>query len=244
MNTHFQSYEPVGNHAGLLEGTKDGYEILKVSRDEISKMNPNLPSIVQSKDDMKTLSNFIAGSNVITKTMLSCLSSALGLTGEARLECSHRNERKSNTSLAMFRYMPGNSATSREIGHQKHTDIGSLTLLFSEQWGLQVLPPRSSSWGFVEPRAGHAIVNVGDSLRFSSGHKLFSCVHQVVPFNAVDDRYSIAYFLRPGNDTMFLDSQGRWVTAGRWHDEKYDVFKASDAENHQTDAILLGGMAK
>ncbi|EFX01677.1 2og-Fe oxygenase family protein [Grosmannia clavigera kw1407] len=236
-------YEPIGNHAGLLDSTKDGYEIFKVSRDEISKTSPNLPFIVNNKGDIETLLSFIAGSNIITKTILSCLSTALGLTGAARLEYSHRNEHKSNSSLAMFRYIPGSLTTSKEIGHQKHTDIGSLTLLFSEQWGLQVLPPQSSTWAFVEPRPGHAVINVGDSLRFASEHMLYSCVHRVVPFNTADDRYSIAYFLRPENDAKFLDSQGRWVTASQWHDEKYDVFKVSHGQHSPADAILLGGMA-
>ncbi|KAL2869025.1 gibberellin 20-oxidase family protein [Aspergillus lucknowensis] len=235
-------YEPVGNHAGVVEDTKDGYEILKVSRDEISTRYPNLPSIINNDDDIKTFSDFIAGSNIITKTMLSCLSTSLGLTGESRFETSHRNEHKSNSTLAMFRYLPGDMQTSKEIGHQKHTDIGSFTLLFSEQWGLQVLPPGSDTWGFVEPREGHAVINVGDSLRFASGHKLYSCIHQVVPFNNTEDRYSVAYFLRPESEAKYLDSQGRWVTASQWHDEKYDLFKATHADQRLANSMLVGGM--
>lgn len=220
----------------------DGYEILQVSRDEIKTPNPNLPSIVDNADDIKTFSDFIAGSNIITKTMLSCLSTALGLSGEARFENIHRNEHKSNSALAMFRYLPGDMKTSKEIGHQKHTDIGSLTLLFSEQWGLQVLPPGCDTWGFVEPREGHAVINVGDSLRFASGHRLFSCIHQVVPIDNIADRYSVAFFLRPESDAKYLDSQGRWVTAGQWHDEKFDVFKATHAEQRLANSVLVGGM--
>ncbi|KAJ5370010.1 uncharacterized protein N7496_006102 [Penicillium cataractarum] len=235
-------YEPVGNHTGVLEGTMDGYEILQVSRDEIRMPNPNLPSIVHNTRDIKTFSDFIGGSNIITKTILSCLSTAFGLSGEARFENAHRNEHKSNSALAMMRYLPGDPQSSKEIGHQKHTDIGSLTLLFSEQWGLQVLPPGSDTWGFVEPKKGHAVVNVGDSLRFASGHKLFSCIHQVVPIDNVADRYSIAFFLRPENHAKFLDSQGRWVRADQWHDEKFDVFKATHAEQKLVNSMLVGGM--
>lgn len=51
------------------------------------------------------------------------------------------------------------------MGHNKHTDIGTLTLLFTEQLGLQLelQHPGSDEWEFVAPLAGHAIVNVGDS---------------------------------------------------------------------------------
>lgn len=41
----------------------------------------------------------------------------------------------------MMHYIPSNPVTDKNIGHQKHTDISSLTLLFSEQWGLQIRPP-------------------------------------------------------------------------------------------------------
>lgn len=220
----------------------DGYQILQVSREEIRTSSPNLPSIVHNADDIKTFSDFIAGSNIITKTMLSCLSSALGLNGEARFESMHRNEHKSKSALAMMCYLPGDVKTSKEIGHQKHTDIGSLTLLFSEQWGLQILPPGCNTWNFVEPRKGHAVVNVGDSLRFASNHSLFSCIHQVVPIDNVMDRYSVAFFLRPDNNAKFLDSQGRWITAEQWHDEKFDVFTLPHSEQRLANSMLVGGM--
>lgn len=174
--------------------------------------------------------------------MLSCLSTALGLKGADRFENSHRNGHKSNSTLAMFRYIPGNLDTSKCVGHQKHTDIGSLTLLFSHQWGLQVQRPGTDQWEFVAPREGHAVINVGDSLRFASGHALYSCIHQVVPMDLQEDRYSIAYFLRPESDAKYKDSKGRWVTASQWHDEKYEIFQQEHAQQKEGHIILTGGM--
>ena len=189
---------------------------------------------------MKLFDGFVAGSNIITKTMLACLSKALSLKGPDRFETSHRNDHKSNSTLALFRYIPTDLA-GECVGHLKHTDIGSLTLLFSEQWGLQVMPLGTSSWEFVAPRPGHAIINVGDSLRFASGYSLQSCIHQVVPMDVAEDRYSIAYFLRPESEKVFKDSEGRWVTASQWHDEKYEVFKQPHSEQ-PANSILTGGM--
>ncbi|PVI04055.1 2og-Fe oxygenase family protein [Periconia macrospinosa] len=239
-------YEPVGNHAGVDDGTKDGYEILKVSRDELSKgSNINLPSIIKDNHDVKVFDDFVAGFNIITKTMLSALSTSLGLQGGERFENLHRTNHKSNSTLAMFRYIPGDIKTSKEVGHQKHTDIGSLTLLFSEQWGLQVQrpgPQDHEKWEFIEPKPGHAVINVGDSLRFASGHQLYSCIHQVVPIDNLEDRYSIAYFLRPENEAKYKDSNGRWVTASEWHDTKYEVFQKEHQQQLGSDSILMGGM--
>ncbi|KAH8159150.1 hypothetical protein CIB48_g9110 [Xylaria polymorpha] len=124
----------------------------------------------------------------------------------------------------MMHYIPSDPRTDTNIGHQKHTDISSLTLLFSEEWGMQIRPPGAREFGFVEPRPGTAVINVGDSLRFASGHTMQSCIHRVVPYDYSQHRYSIAYFLRAENDTLFTDSEGRLITAGQWHDEKFFAF--------------------
>lgn len=223
-----------------MDGTKDGYAILQVSRKEIRTRNPKLPSIVNNADDIEIFSDFIGYSNMITKVLLSCLSTALGLSGEARFETFHRNDRKSNTALGMMRYDPGDLKLSKEIGHQKHTDIGSLTLLFSEERGLQVLPPGCDTWGFVEPRKGHVVVNVGDWLHFASNGRLSSCIHQVVPISNKEYRYSIAFFLRPEDDAEFVDSQGQLVTMADWHSRKMKMFGAPSAK--QSLPVLCVGM--
>ncbi|KAI0966531.1 putative 2OG-Fe(II) oxygenase family oxidoreductase [Xylaria arbuscula] len=244
-------YEPVGLHAGLAENSRDGYECLKVALSELAIDSPNLPSIISNEDDIKTLQDFSAGGDIITKIMLSCLSNAMCLTGSDRFETFHRSWCNSNCTLAMFRYIPGDlksQCQQNTVGHQQHTDIGSFTLLFSDQYGLQVQPTDKpdADFGFVEPRPGHAIINVGDSLRFASGQKLYSCIHRVVPFDESDYRYSIAYFLRPEIDVEWKDSEGRLITAGKWHDEKYEVFSATH-EIQKTSVpktMLLGGMTE
>ncbi|KAL8414509.1 hypothetical protein RB594_005660 [Gaeumannomyces avenae] len=242
------SYEPVGSRTGVVPGAKDGYEMLKVSRDEIQRDSPKIPSPVKNSDDMRILENNIGSCNTVTKVILSALSTGMNLTGASRFENSHRNERPSTTTLSMMHYLPQvQLAGDNKIGHQKHTDISSLTLLFSDQWGLQVRPPGTCGareMGFVRPKPGCAFVHVGDSLRFASGMKFQSCIHRVVPgFDREEHRYSIAYFLRAEDDAMFVDSEGRYVTAGQWHDEKFKAF--TDPELWQAMApksMILGGM--
>jgi len=236
-------YEPVGSRTGVFADTKDGYEMIKVSRDEIQRSSPHLPDVIKNSPDIKILENAIAGCNVVTKTILSSLSTALGLNGAGRFENSHRNDRPSTTTLAMMHYIPSDPTIAQRIGHQKHTDISSLTLLFSQQWGLQIRPPGAREFGFVEPKDGCAIINVGDSLRFASGHKMQSCIHRVVPFDPTEHRYSIAYFLRAEDDTMFTDSEGRYITAGQWHDEKFFAFtNPPELQAQAPPSMLLGGM--
>lgn len=178
----------------------------------------------------------------MTSTLLGCLSDALGLNGEARFEESHREGEPTNTTLVLLKY-PKN-ANSTNLGHNKHTDIGSITVLFSSEWGLQVFTPGSKKWAYVQPRPDHAIINVGDSLRFLAGKKLVSCLHRVIPLNGTsqdEDRYSIAYFRRPESNIKFDDVNGIKITAEKWHDDKYVMFGEPHAKQ-EASMMLTGGM--
>ncbi|EOA81689.1 uncharacterized protein SETTUDRAFT_157592 [Exserohilum turcica Et28A] len=236
-------YEPVGSRNGVLENTRDGYEMVKISRDEIQRSAPHIPRNLTSASDLKTLEASISGSNIIGKTILCALSTAFGLTGPSRFETLHRNHRPSTSTLALMHYIPSDPAQDQHVGHQKHTDISSLTVLFTEQWGLQIRPPGTREFGFVAPQPRHAIINVGDSLRFASGHVFQSCVHRVVPYEYSEHRYSVAYFLRAEDETMLRDSEGRYVTSRQWHDEKFMAFLAGPADQKAAPkSLLLGGM--
>ena len=48
---------------------------------------------------------------------------------------------------------------------------------------------------------------VPDAECIASGMKMQSCIHLVVPFDPNVHRYSIAYFLRAEDETMFMDGE-------------------------------------
>ncbi|KAE8408447.1 hypothetical protein BDV37DRAFT_172421 [Aspergillus pseudonomiae] len=237
-------YEPCGTSAGAVPGTLDFYETLKIARSEMYEKSASLPQT--AKDNLELFDRFIRAADTITTTILARLSDAFNLCSGLRFEDKHRPDGKSRSTLTLFRY-PKQEAQENKVGHNKHTDIGTLTLLFSEQWGLQVLSPETSEWSFVAPKQGHAVINVGDSLRFLSGNVLKSCVHRVAPRNESgrqeEHRYSIAYFLRAEDVVQYKDSKGRVISARDWHDEKYEVFRLSHDESN-SDRILTGGMEK
>jgi isopenicillin N synthase-like dioxygenase len=60
------------------------------------------------------------------------------------------------------------------------TDFGSVTILFNQLGGLQVINPQSYEWKYVKPQPDHAIVNLGDALVKLVGDRLYSGVHRVV----------------------------------------------------------------
>jgi isopenicillin N synthase-like dioxygenase len=97
-------YEPVGSRTGAFgPGTKDGYEMLKVSRDEIQRGSPKVPHPIKNNGELRILENTIGSCNTITKVILSALSSGLNLTGASRFENSHRNDRPSATTVSRNR---------------------------------------------------------------------------------------------------------------------------------------------
>jgi hypothetical protein len=162
--------------------------------------------------------DFVSHSHDVLTHMLTILSTMLHLEGTERLEALHRKEGKSGDHMRLVKYtaQPRNATTKASSPSQAsvmlvpHTDFGSLTLLLSNQPGLQLMDPDSNAWKFVEPRPGSAIVNAGDALaKFSNG--LFkACQHRVVQVAQTElelfgsyamtskaPKYSLGYFLRP-----------------------------------------------
>ncbi|KAF5571004.1 2og-fe oxygenase family [Fusarium phyllophilum] len=131
----------------------------------------------------------------------------LNLRGASRLDTHHRDDARSKSTLYFLHYPPGMQNLD-EVGQNMHTDIGTLTLLFAPQWGLQVVSPVTGAWEYVQPREGHAIINVADTLRFLSNKRFRSALYRVLPIGGVqrEDRYAVSYFLRAADDTEFKDS--------------------------------------
>lgn len=258
-------YEPCGTSTGAADGRLDHYESLKVQC-ESSKHAPahqltedkHQVSLMQLesqshdiapaiKEKMELFQTFVGGAHGLTMTILEGLAEAMHLpAGKNILLTAHEKSKPNTSTMSMFRYPHQSAAEVAEgLGHNKHTDLGTLTFLLCRQPGLQVLSPQLNKWVYVEPKPGHAIINVGDSLRYLSQNKLLSAVHRVLPHGGrqVNHRHSIAFFLRPADDTVYSDVCGRSISARAWHDEKFDHFRASHLEQAQN-VILTGGMER
>lgn len=123
--------------------------------------------------------------------------------------------------------------------------MGSLTFLFTRQAGLQIQcvekGEAKGDWEWVRPpRAGHAIVNVGDSLSLLTNGVLRSCVHRVgqIPNRAMPTRYSFAYMVRPADQTVMVAPQTSQIPAAEpgvlaltceeWMRRKYSVLRLEE----------------
>ena len=151
----------------------------------------------------------------------------------------HRPELPSTSATALLKY-PRQQPGSDTAGHIAHADVGSLTLLFSSQGGLQVLHPALNHWVNIKPVLGYEVVNTSDSLRHLSQQNLKSCLHRVLPCTSAEaeDRFSAIYFMRPEKDASFLDETGKEWKSIEWHVRKFDAFRNRDAEKAKS--ILRG----
>lgn len=184
------------------------------------------------------LSDFARGVTAATTAIFTSLSTALGFAPGTGFEAFHRPGVPAPDMLRLLKYSR-QPAEDRGAPQNPHTDLGSLTVLFTQTPGLQRLRPRRGSedepaWEFVAPRDGCAIVNVGDGMVALTNGLLHSCLHRVVPMpgRRMEERYSFAWMARAEDATIMTGLKGgslpeigragkEIVTSGEWLRRKF-----------------------
>ncbi|XEV01654.1 hypothetical protein FSHL1_006941 [Fusarium sambucinum] len=226
-------YKPAGHGNGPVQGKKDGFEGLMLMERPISHMEDPAeflgPEAIASR--LFGLKKAIASLREISILLLTRLSAALGLDERQAYEQYHRKNAVCPTALGLLKYTLAEEAPDK-VGQIAHTDAGSLSIVFTEVAGLQVLKPKEEEWYYIAPKPGHAVVNVGDALRFISGGVLESSLHRIIPHKDEKTRhkYSIVYLLRPEIDAEFTDAEGKTWKGLEWTNKKHAVFRASEDE--------------
>lgn len=187
---------------------------------------------------------FANRSHEISNTIMASLWRSLGLNGDAIFSDRHRLDLPSSSATVVNHYPLSSLPEGSSDGHNAHTDLGSITILFCSTWGLQVYSAESATWSYIEPVRGKAIVNIGDTLRFLSGNVLQSCLHRVVrhPRWKGQDRLSLAYFARPNSRTTFVDGEGCEWPVEMWVARKFRSYKESH-QQQATNDVQYGGQS-
>jgi isopenicillin N synthase-like dioxygenase len=152
-------------------------------------------------ENQQVIRNYISSCQKITSTLLEILSQKLNLTNPT-LQSLHEFHRPAGNQMRIIK-LSASTTRNVELVAGAHTDFGSLTVLFNNIGGLQVLLSPEHGWLWVPPRPGCAIINLGDALvKFTDG--LFkSATHRVFQppvEQRMFDRYSVVYFERPNDD--------------------------------------------
>ncbi|KUJ19572.1 Clavaminate synthase-like protein [Mollisia scopiformis] len=116
-----------------------------------------------------------------------------------------------NTSELRLTHYPACDAETIRSGKanriSEHTDFGTLTLLFQDNVGGLEIEDQTHHGTYlpIVERRGEVIVNIGDCMQRWTNNVLVSTKHRVrLPVDYAEprlgDRYSIAYFAKPGRD--------------------------------------------
>ena len=195
-------YKPLGRNRAGLAGGKDGFETYAIPKDGVLGLdvsNWRQPALVDQY--LGALRMYCEAITNAAQSILSALSIILDVPpGNLRLEDLHRStEVRSPDLVRLLKYHTLKPNERGEgVAHIAHTDLGSLTFLCTQQWGLQV-QHRTRGWEWVPPPLpGHVIVNLGDMLSLLTAGYLKSCLHRVVPVPGQEgeERYSFVYLLR------------------------------------------------
>ncbi|OAA35825.1 Oxoglutarate/iron-dependent oxygenase [Beauveria brongniartii RCEF 3172] len=235
-------YKPAGIQTGPVAGKKDGFEGCLIFQDALNAAPRDSPISAPNifKKNRELLQSFNAHMANMGRLILDSLSCSLKYTAESNLAAKHRDNRPSTTALGLLKYLPY-SLESDKVGHIPHTDIGSLSMVFSDVAGLQVYHPRKKTWMFIEPQPGHTVCNIGDSVEFLSQNVLHSSLHRVIPHPSQKDeiKLTVVYLMRPETNTVFVDRDGREWKSVDWHNRKNRLF-AEEMESQASDFTLTG----
>ncbi|KAF5515182.1 2-oxoglutarate-dependent dioxygenase gloE [Colletotrichum siamense] len=235
-------YKPAGHGNGPVEGKKDGFEGLMLFEHPISKIDDpsSFPGPEVIANELDPLKQAMSSFREMSILLLTRISEALGLKDNLAYQQYHRKNAVCPTALGLLKYTLA-EVENDKVGQIAHSDAGSLSIVFTEVAGLQVLKPNEETWYYIAPKPGHAVVNVGDALRFISGGVLESSLHRIIPHKDEMGRhkYSIVYLLRPEMDAEFVDAEGIVWKGLDWTNKKHAVFRAS-AEEQAKGTYLTG----
>jgi isopenicillin N synthase-like dioxygenase len=162
------------------------------------------------------IQDYMRHAHALVLLILEHLNTHLGLP-PGTLAQLHRQTAVSGDQVRLIK-APPQPPSDLKTALGKHTDFGSITILFNRLGGLQILPPPSltpegeePAWTYVKPLPGHCIVNLGDAMvKFTNG-LLRSNIHRVVSppeEQAKETRYSLVYFARPEDEVVLKRLEG------------------------------------
>ncbi|KAK6592019.1 hypothetical protein H4I96_11879, partial [Botrytis cinerea] len=219
-------YKPLGYHK--IGKIGDRVELYGISRDDITGASEPLanPSCIERcRPQLKT---YIEQANEIVNNILGHLKKHLKLPLGTFSQLQPMTE-PSGSVLRMLKYEP-QPPDDRRTAMMGHTDITTLTLLFSTTGGLQILnddadPHLESSWTHIKPQPSTCIVNLGDAMV----------------------EWTVGYFARPAGDSLMKrlappEYPFSLVSPVKEPENSGNDMNARDWEWHKLSSVKAGNM--
>lgn len=198
-------------------------------------------------DYMATIKAFMSSCTGFSQIIFRALSDALSLEPHERFESFHRPSYPSPDIVRLLKYHQHRVSRGEPyIPQVPHTDLGSLTFLFAPSPGLQILRPDVDEWAYVQPRARHAVVNLGDALTMLTGGFFRSSLHRVgpLPGASMQERYSFAFLIRPENRTIMRPVKSPMIVPVQNGSMRSQPSYTSEEWTAQKFGVLRGGTNK
>jgi isopenicillin N synthase-like dioxygenase len=122
------------------------------------------------------------------------------------------------TTLSILHYPPileSNNDISSWVGISPHTDWGFITVLYTDNEGLEIFI--DNEWVKVPNKPNHFIVNIGDMLELLSNGKYKSTLHRVINKS---EKYTLALFFDPHIDNIIYP----YLESNLYKPIKYDDY--------------------
>lgn len=212
-------------------------------------------------DYMATVKAFMSSCTGYSQIIFRTLSDALSLEPHERFESFHRSSHPSPDIVRFLKYHQHRVGMGQPYVPQvPHTNLGSLTFLFAPTPGLQILRPDVNSWAYVQPRACHVVVNLGDGLTMLTGGFFRSSLHRVGPLLGANmqERYSLAFLIRPENHTIMRSVKSPMIvsdqdgsaephltyTSEEWIAQKFGVLRGGTNKEKESESWVLTSAIK
>lgn len=111
--------------------------------------------------------------------------------------------KKSYGYLRIINYSPPGPSQGEVEGLGKHTDMGSMTILYPDDVSSLQVRSKEGKWMDIEPCAGSLVVNIGDMLEAWSNGILRSSEHRVM-LRKPRSRLSLAFFWTFEDDKLIF----------------------------------------
>lgn len=206
----YMGYKSVGKGVVDAAGNRDRNEFYNAGKDDFLKQAEKPfahPKTLNNNAEL--IASYTLHSHALLTTLLTHLNTKLELP-PGTLENLHKLSDVSGDHVRWV-HSPVQPPSDLRTALGAHTDFGTLTLLFNRLGGLQVLLPKINEWAYVRPLPGHAVINLADALVKFSGGILRSNIHRVASppgAQSGEERYSLVYFMRPGDNVNLKRLQG------------------------------------
>ncbi|KAJ7025656.1 hypothetical protein C8F04DRAFT_1212803 [Mycena alexandri] len=246
-----------GRSAAVYEGYKprQTWKIEDGVQDQIEHYNINRD--VNKRDHPKALRPFLPEIQAFARhnhfnvlyPILRLMALGLELSEDALVN-QHSFEATSETSVRFMKYFPRSQEEeerSKNVWLKGHTDIGSVTILWSQPiGGLQILSPHGT-WKWVRHMDNALVVNAGDVLTFLCGGFYPATRHRVVqpPSDQVGlARLGVFYFSMANDDVKLVPHEESPVLKRVGIERLYSDGEAPTMEEWRKDRTISYGRSQ